>query len=221
MDTLIHVARLTGTLALMIAFRGNPLAQVALGIGFYLASFSFTHDLAHGSLGLGRKTHEWLLALGSLPHLISGHSMRLMHQRHHARPLAADDFEGGGAAVSFGRSLWIGPKNAVLVRTRAWAAANATQKRWIVLEYALLAAVTALALATGFWIWVAVSLALHLTASTWASHVPHHPPALVRKVVLKLLWTRSISLIGFVLHDVHHDHPRVPGRLLRRLAPEA
>ncbi len=216
METLRHVARHALTVALMIAFRDQPLAQLVLGAGLYLASFSFTHDLAHGGLGLSRRANEWLLAFAALPHLISGHSMRLMHQRHHARPTAADDFEGGGAAVSFGQSLAIGPMNAVLVRTRAWAAANAGQRRWIAFEYVLCAAVAALALATGFWIWVAVCAALHLTASAWASHVPHHPPALVEALIPTVLRTRSIALIGFVLHDFHHAHPKLPCRLLAK-----
>ena len=86
-DTLLHLARLGGSIAVLVFFRAHAAICAVLAMGLYFASFSFTHDLAHGALRLPRRVNEWLLTLASLPSLVSGHSMRLMHQRHHARPL--------------------------------------------------------------------------------------------------------------------------------------
>lgn len=210
LDTLIHLLRMVATAALMVVFRNQPIVFAVLSMGLYFASFSFTHDLAHGALRLPRRLNEWALMLASLPSLVSGHSMRLMHQRHHARPLAADDFEGVGAALPLWRAIVIGPQNAIAVRVNAWRIANRKERRWIAVEYALLAALAML----GCWVWVAVCLGLHFTASAWASHLPHHPPRLLRAIALKLAWTGSVSLLGFAFHDAHHARPKLPCRAL-------
>jgi fatty acid desaturase len=220
LDTLLHLMRLGASIAVLVVFREHALVAAAVAMGIYFASFSFTHDLAHGALRLPRRANEWALSLAALPSLVSGHSMRLMHQRHHARPLAGDDFEGVGAAVSLWRAVLVGPQNGLAVRTHAWAAANPRERRWIFLEYAVIAVAAALALASGFvaaQLWVAVCLALHLTASAWASHLPHHPPPLLRRIALRLAWTGSVSLLGFAFHDEHHAHPKVPCRALAAL----
>lgn len=217
LDTLLHLLRTGVTLAVLVMFREYALLAAVLAMGLYFASFSFTHDLAHGALRLPRRLNEWMLTIASLPSLVSGHSMRLMHQRHHARPLAKDDFEGVGAALPLWRAVWVGPQNAVAVRTHAWGAANRRERRWIVLEYVLIGIAVALALSSGIvglQVWLGACLALHLGASAWASHLPHHPPALLRKIALKLAWTGSVSLLGFAFHDEHHAQPKLPCRAL-------
>lgn len=217
LDTLLHLARLGASLAAVFIFRDPPMLSAALAMGLYFASFSFTHDLAHGALRLPRRLNEWLLLAASLPSLISGHSMRLMHQRHHARPLASDDLEGVGAALPLWRAILAGPANAVDVRAGAWIAANQTQRRWILSEYAAVAGVAALAWITGLRIAVGVCVALHLTASAWASHLPHHPPRLLRRLALTLAWTGSVSVLGFAFHDEHHAQPKLPCRELHSM----
>ena len=68
----------------------------------------------------------------------SGHGMRKLHLRHHARPLAADDIEGEGATVPALKALALGATNAVRYRREGCAAAGRTA----VLENAVAVALT-------------------------------------------------------------------------------
>lgn len=49
----------------------------------FSACSTSTHDVVHGSVGLNRRTTEWLLFLLGAPILESGHAYRLTHLEHH------------------------------------------------------------------------------------------------------------------------------------------
>src|SRR5688500_16451369 len=97
-----------------------PAAWLAPGVALFLAAFTLAHDLAHGALGLTRRTNRVLLSLAGALMLTSGHAMRVAHLRHHARPLADDDYEGASARGSLGRALLLAPWFAFAVRREAW-----------------------------------------------------------------------------------------------------
>jgi fatty acid desaturase len=216
LDLSLHVARLASAIALLFAFGPlHPLLAAALSMSVYFGSFAFTHDVAHGALRMPRQLTDWLLALAALPMLISGHAMRLMHLRHHARPLAKDDVEGVGAALSLYRAVLAGPANAVALRRESWAAANARERRWIAAETMAGAVLLLAALLSGLpalRVWAVMNVGLALTASAWASHLPHHPPRWARRIALCLAWTGSVTLLSFAFHDAHHARPKVPCR---------
>ena len=218
LDLTLHLARLVGSLLLLAAFgRLHPALAAALSAGVYFASFAFTHDVAHGALRMPRRVTEWVLALAPLPMLVSGHAMRLMHLRHHARPLAADDVEGVGAALPLWRAVVAGPANALELRRQSWAAANPRERRWILGETLVGAALLLAALGSGvavFQVWALVNVALGLTASAWASHLPHHPPRWAREFAVRFAWTGSVTLLSFAFHEAHHARPKLPCREL-------
>ena len=218
LDLSIHLARLTMSLALLASLgRIHPLLGLALSLGLYFGSFAFTHDVAHGALRMPRRATEWLLAIAAVPMLVSGHAMRLMHLRHHARPLAKDDLEGVGAALPLWRALVAGPVNAVELRRHSWLAANPRERRWILGESVLSGVLLVLALLSGSFVartWAATCVGLQLTASAWASHLPHHPPRWARRIAVALAWTGSATLLSFAFHEAHHARPKLPCREL-------
>src|SRR5688500_6115959 len=94
----IHIARITVTLlACVCAPRFGTIAMIAASIALFLAGFTWLHDLSHGALPLPRSWRERAVAIVGAMLLMSGHAMRAMHLRHHARIFAADDLEGQSA----------------------------------------------------------------------------------------------------------------------------
>jgi fatty acid desaturase len=207
----MHLLRLGAPLVALAVFRESAVAGVVFGFAAYLAAFALSHDLAHGALRFPRRVNEWLLSLSALPMLVSGHSMRLMHLRHHARPLASDDLEGAGAATTLLGAIGLGPKNAWALRVEAWRSANRRERTFIAFELVAAAALAAFMMG---WpagqAWAAMCVVLALTASAWASHLPHHPPALMKRVAVAFAWTGSAVLLSFAFHDEHHQRPKVP-----------
>lgn len=216
----LHLLRLVLPFVALCWLGDDWRVAVPASLALYLGAFSFTHDVAHGALRLPRRWNEWLLSVGALPMLVSGHTMRLMHLRHHARPLACDDLEGEGAATTLGRAVVLGPSNALRLRVEGWRAANGRERRWMAVEMGLAVglALVAVAFPAGR-VWLAVCLGLQLTASAWASHLPHHPPRLLARIARRLAWTRSATVLSFVFHGEHHAHPKVPCAELVGSAP--
>lgn len=206
-----HLLRLGAPLLGLALFHESAELGVLFAFAAYLGAFAFAHDVAHGALRLPRGVNDGVLALAALPMLVSGHSMRLMHLRHHARPLAGDDLEGVGATMGFWKALSLGPSNFIALRLEAWRAANVRERRFIALENV---ACGVLPLVAVLWpagqAWVATCVVMGLTASAWASHLPHHPPRWMKAIALHLSWTGSAVLLSFAFHDEHHARPKVP-----------
>jgi fatty acid desaturase len=216
-----HLLKLACSL-MVLAVTKHPLLQAAGAVAFFLAGFAFTHDLAHGALGLPRRLNEWALALAALTNLVPGHAMRRLHARHHARPLAPDDVEGVGATVSFWQALWLGPRNALRYRREGLVGARGLERSWVLGETLASLVLVAAALVSrepAALTWVATCVALQATMSLWASHLPHRPPAVLVRVAQHLEWTHSAVVASFLHHDAHHRRPQVPcGALLAQAA---
>ena len=213
-----HAGRFVVMGALMLACR-SPVLAVALGIGFHLVGFALTHDLVHGALRLPRRVNEWLLAISGVLIGVSGHGMRLMHQRHHARPMAPDDIEGEGARRSFWGAMAVGPLNFAQYRVQALRSANHRERVWQIGETVVGLALAAVALGSHqvpLVAWVLSNLVMQVTAGVWASHLTHHPPKWLRAIAEHLMWTHSVLVQSFVLHLAHHAHPKL---LLSQLEP--
>jgi hypothetical protein len=144
--------------------------------------------------------------------LASGHGLRRMHLRHHARPLADDDLEGAGARVSLAGAFAIGPWNAVALRVEALRGKRGVARAWQVAETVACLGVGGLAMRAGapaLKAYVATALVMQATMSVWASHVPHRAPAWVTRVASQLAFTRSPVLLSLAYHERHHAQPGV------------
>jgi fatty acid desaturase len=196
----------------MAGYAQRPLIALAAALGLYLALFACTHDVMHGALGLSKRaTDVWLFCGGVLMGL-TGHGMRILHMRHHARPLAPDDIEGAGAARSLWGAVCEGPFNIARYRIEALRAANRRGRTLQLAETVISVALTAAALASrsvSGAAWATVNVLMQLTLAAWASNLPHRPPRWLRALALKLTWTGSPTLMSFAFHHAHHAHPKV------------
>lgn len=209
----LSLLRLVAGLVLLVLARTLPLQALASAFLFF-ASFTVAHDLAHGAYRLPRHLNTFALSVAALPMLVSGHAMRIMHLRHHARPLAPDDVEGEGARHGFFRALLLGPRNMLTLRVAAFAAADARGRRRQTIEMAAVLGVVVLAATLPGAAWlrthVVVALVLLATTSLWASHIPHHAPPWLASACARLAFLRSPVLLSLAFHERHHRHPRIP-----------
>jgi fatty acid desaturase len=213
------VAHVTRVAASAVAYVALPGAYAALAaVGLFLAAFSFAHDLAHGALGLPARANRLWLSLAGAAMLTSGHAMRVAHLRHHAAPLADDDFEGAAVHGSFPRALLHAPRFAFAVRREAWRRASRHDRRWQLGEHL---ASLALALLVVGRTYALVALVLQLLAPVWAGRIPHTAPRWLIRTARAFAWTRSVTVLSLAFHDEHHEHPKVPTLGLRRLRLEA
>lgn len=210
---LAHAARHALAVTLLVAGAHHPVIALLGALALHLAAFAFTHDLTHGSLGLPRRLNELAISLASLPMLVAGHGMRLLHLRHHARPLALDDIEGVGATMPFFSALAAGPMNFAQYRVEAFRVASPRERRWLLAETLGAAALIALALLSHTIIgaaWVVVNLVMQFTASVWASHLTHRPPQAMLMIAERLRCLPSAVISSFVHHERHHRFPAIP-----------
>ena len=192
---------------------------VAASASLFFGAFAFAHDASHAALGLPRRWNTAALSVGALVMLLSGHAMRRMHLRHHARPLSDGDLEGVGARRSALGALLGGPANAFALRVAAFRGARRRERIVQVVESAAGVAVVALAVMTR-WAplvtFVLVAAALQLSMGFWASHVAHHVPAWLASFCKRLAFLRSPVLLSLAYHDLHHRRPRIPCEDLAR-----
>ncbi len=206
-----HLARAAATAALCCLLPSPWTVLPALA--FFLAGFTFAHDLAHGALRLPARVNHALLSLAGAMMLTSGHAMRVAHLRHHAAPLADDDFEGAAVRVSFVRALVYAPYYAFAVRRAAWRRAPRRDRRVQLVEHV---ASLLLLLVVGR-TYAVTALLLQLAAPVWAGRIPHTAPRWMITVARGLAWTRSPTALSLAFHDQHHAHPAVPTLALATL----
>ena len=213
-----HAGRVALGLGLLVAGRHHAVLALIGALALHLAAFAFTHDLVHGALGLPRRLNELAISVTSLPMLVAGHGMRLLHLRHHAHPLEEHDVEGVGATLPMWRALVGGPLNAAQYRIEAFRAASRTDQGWLIGETLAAVALTTLALLSRSVIgaaWVLVNVAMQLTAAVWASHLTHRPPRIFLAIARTLEWTHSAVISSFLHHEKHHRFPAIPCGQLR------
>jgi fatty acid desaturase len=205
---LVYLPRLLASLAVLaLVPQLAPIAALAL----FMIAFAIAHDAAHGALGLPRRITNLVLAAGGIAIGTSGHALRLMHMRHHARELAPDDLEGAAARMTFWRALAASPRLALALHAAAWRSAGAHERRWQLGEYVGLAILVAGGLVgpRPLAIYAAVALAMQLLAPWWAGHIPHRSQPLIT-LARRLAVTGSPTLISLAHHDLHHRRPKVP-----------
>ncbi len=193
----------------------------------FVAIVTVTHDVVHGSLGLGPRQTEWALFVFGAVLLESGHAYRLSHLQHHRRFPGPDDPEGDPARMSFWRAVLDGP--AFLSRLWCWAYRRArgqpAQRRWLLAEAGWAFAV--LIAGALLWPWTTAVLlyaALALVGS-WSYplltvHLPHHGYGDTPLTQTSSLRGRLIPALFLELtyHLEHHLYPAVPSHHLHELA---
>ncbi|WP_394830653.1 fatty acid desaturase [Pendulispora rubella] len=210
-DIALHIFRIAvAMVALGGASRSLGMALVG-SLALFFAAFSLTHDLAHGALGLPRRVNEVALCVSGLLMLMSGHAMRIMHLRHHAR--RADDIEGTGAHLTAWRALFVGPRNALALRRGAFRIAHGLPLRWQIGETSMNVAAVVLAMGTGsrvLLVHVAVATVLQCTLSFWGAYLPHNVPSWLVALARPFAFTHSPTILNLICHDVHHEYPKIP-----------
>jgi beta-carotene hydroxylase len=198
----------------------------------FVAVVTVTHDVVHGSLGLGPRVTEWALFVFGAVLLESGHAYRASHLQHHRRFPGPDDPEGDPARMSFWGAVLHGP----LFLPRLWwwayrrASGQPAQRLWLLVEAAWAVAVPV----AGVLLWsrapaVLVYAALALVGS-WSYplltvHLPHRgygDTPLTQTGTLRG-WIIPALFLELTYHLEHHLYPAVPShhlpKLSRRLDP--
>ncbi len=219
-DIALHAARVAVfATALFVAAPRSLVCGAVASAALFFAAFALAHDLAHGALRLPRRVNAIALSAAAMGMLVSGHAMRIMHLRHHARPLADDDVEGEGARLSMLQAIAMGPRNAVALRVAAFRASRGRVRAWQIGEstFALALVLSSAAIgARALLVHVAVCVALQLTMNVWASHIPHHAPRWLTRFAERLAFTRSPLFLSLAFHDLHHERPAIPCQQLGR-----
>lgn len=218
-DLSLHLARIAlAAIGLgLAAHQASARLGAAAAMALFFAAFALMHDVAHGALRLPRRANEIALAAAGSLMLMSGHALRLMHLRHHARPLADDDLEGHPARLSLPRALASAPLAAIALRIEAFRAAGPLGRRAQLAESFINASSLALLIASGnpaLLAWAATALALQLSMGVWAAHIPHNAPAWLLAAARRAAVTRSPIALSLAFHELHHRRPSLPcGRL--------
>jgi len=197
----------------------------------FIAIVTVTHDVAHGSMGLGRRQTDWCLCIMGAFLLESGHAYRATHRQHHRVFPGPDDPEGDPARMSLVRAIFWGP--AFLPRLWWWAycrSKSAAERRWLLVEAAWTLSVPI----AGILLWrrgpaVIVYAGLAIVGS-WVYplltvHLPHRhygPTPLTQTSTLRGRIVPALFL-ELTYHLEHHLYPQVPShnlpKLSRRLDP--
>lgn len=207
-------------------------AAPAIVFLIFVAIVTVTHDVVHGSLGLGPRHTEWALFLFGAILLESGHAYRTTHLQHHRVFPGPDDPEGDPARMTLWGAVSYGPL--FLPRLWWWAYQRnrhrLDQRFWLIAEaaWAFVVPIAGILL----WPWTPAILVYCLLAivGSWVYplltvHLPHHDYG-------DTPWTQTSSLRGrfipplfleLTYHLEHHLYPSVPSHhlpeLSRRLDP--
>jgi beta-carotene hydroxylase len=198
----------------------------------FVAIVTVTHDVVHGSLGLGPVQTEWALFVFGAVLLESGHAYRTTHLQHHANFPGPDDPEGDPARLTFWRAVLQGP--VFLPRLWWWAwqrnRNRPDQRRWMLLEAAWALAVPTAGILLWPWTPAVLVYALLAIVGSWVYplltvYLPHHDYGDTPLTQTGSLRGRIIPALFLELtyHLEHHLYPTVPSHhlpeLSRRLEP--
>jgi beta-carotene hydroxylase len=198
----------------------------------FVAVVTVTHDVVHGSLGLGPRQTEWALFFFGAILLESGHAYRVTHLQHHRVFPDPDDPEGDPARMTFWAAVLHGPL--FLPRLWLWAYLRSRGQRgqrvWLLAEAGWALAVPAAGVLLWPWTPAVLVYALLAVVGSWVYplltvHLPHHHYGETPLTQTSSLRGRIIPALFLELtyHLEHHLYPGVPSHRLpelgRRLDP--
>lgn len=198
----------------------------------FVAVVTVTHDVVHGSLGLGPRQTDWALFVFGAVLLESGHAYRTTHLQHHRVFPAPDDPEGDPARMSFWGAVLHGPvflprlwwwafrRHRGRFRERCWLLAEASWAVGVPVAGVVLWPVTPAVL-----VYVVLALVGSWVYPLLTVHLPHHDYGDNPLTQTGSLRGRFIPALFLELtyHLEHHLYPAVPSHhlpdLSRRLDP--
>jgi fatty acid desaturase len=204
----------------------RPLTPVIVFL-IFVAVVTVTHDVVHGSLGLGPRQTEWALFFFGAILLESGHAYRATHLQHHRTFSGPDDPEGDPARMSFWGAVLHGPL--FLPRLWWWAYRRSrgapAQRAWLLAEAAWALAVPLAGLVLWPWTPDVLLYAALAGVGSWVYplltvHLPHHDYGDTPLTQTGSLRGRIIPALFLELtyHLEHHLYPGVPSHHLPELA---
>lgn len=193
----------------------------------FVAVVTVTHDVVHGSLGLGERGSEWGLFVMGAVLLESGHAYRISHHRHHSVFPGSDDPEGDPARMTFWQAVLHGP--IFLPRLWLWAFRRsrwrAQERRWLLVEAGWALAVLVLGLVLLPWTCGVFLYAGLMIVGSWVYplmtvHLPHRNYGDTPLTQTHTLRGRVIPALFLELtyHLEHHLYPQVPSHHLPELS---
>jgi beta-carotene hydroxylase len=193
----------------------------------FIAIVTVTHDVVHGSLGLGPRQTEWALFFFGAILLESGHAYRASHLQHHRVFPGPDDPEGSPARMSFWGAVLHGP--VFLPRLWWWAyrrqRGRPDQRRWLLLEAAWAIGLPLLGIALRPWTPAVLIYCLLAIFGSWVYplltvHLPHRNYGDTPLTQTHTLRGRLLPALFLELtyHLEHHLYPAVPSHNLPLLS---
>lgn len=198
----------------------------------FVAVVTVTHDVVHGSLGLGPRSTDWALFLFGAIVLESGHAYRASHLQHHRQFPGPDDPEGDPARMNLGKAILHGPF--FLPRLWWWAFRRArdqaVERRWLLTEAAWALTVPVVGALLYFRTPAILVYVILGVIGSWSYplltvHLPHHGYGDTPLTQTGTLRGHIIPALFLELtyHLEHHLYPAVPSHhlpeLSRRLEP--
>jgi beta-carotene hydroxylase len=193
----------------------------------FIAVVTVTHDVVHGSLGLGPRQSEWALFVFGAVLLESGHAYRASHLQHHRYFPGPDDPEGDPARMTWWGAVLYGPLFLPRLWWWAWLQARArpAQRSWLLAEACWAFAVPAAGVLLWPWTPAVLVYASLVVVGSWVYplltvYLPHHdygPTPLTQTSSLRGRFIPALFL-ELTYHLEHHLYPAVPSHQLPKLA---
>jgi fatty acid desaturase len=191
----------------------------------FVAVVTVTHDVVHGSLGLGRKLSNWaLFALGAVV-LESGHAYRTTHRRHHRVFPGPDDPEGDPARLTLAGAILYGPLFLPRLWWWAWRRSGRRERAWLGVEGCFAASTVAcgvplLSVTPAVLLYAGLVIAGSWFYPLLTVHLPHRHYGDTPLTQTHTLRGRIVPALFLELtyHLEHHLYPQVPSHNLPELA---
>lgn len=206
------------------AWQGWWLITPIIVFFIFVSVVTVTHDVVHGTIGLGRRQTEWALFFMGIVLMESGHAYRITHHQHHTMFPEEEDPEGYPAKISLLGAIVYGP--IFLVRLWLWAFKHRPdQRHWLIVE-GLIPIIT---LPLGIALWETTPAVLWYwcmgIVGSWVYplltvYLPHKDYGDTPLTQTHTLRGRIIPAIFLELtyHLEHHLYPQVPSHNLSRLS---
>lgn len=193
----------------------------------FVAVVTVTHDVVHGSLGLGPRQTDWALFCFGAVLLESGHAYRTTHLQHHRVFPGPDDPEGDPARLPLWRAILNGPW--FLPRLWWWAYcrqhARPAERRWLLAEAAWALAVPLAGVLLWPWTPAVLNYVALVLVGSWVYplftvHLPHYHYGDHPLTQTSTLRGRIVPALFLELtyHLEHHLYPGVPSHGLKELS---
>jgi fatty acid desaturase len=206
----------------LFAYYGYYIFALPCSAFFFLTALRQVHNGFHHTLGTGKGFTWFTLFSNSVLMMTAIHAVKFNHIRHHKYCLAAEDYEGKSAGMSWYRAILYGPVHMYLIHKITLQKGNAAYWKNVILELLSVAAFTALVLyfQVPFLLYhILVMVAGECLMAFFAVWTVHHDtqdnPDMAR--TQRKGW-KNVLTFSMFYHMEHHLFPAVPTIKLPELA---